>query len=137
MTVNPEPALTLRELMVNQMRAFAKTPQRLVHGLARRVKNLLKAEPAGANVAFTEGGFPVELATFNLKFVTVDELLTTNASSVAINVPEIYVDVRRHDLSILSDVPQERKFYESHTFRAPEMTLDRLEDQYWLPEYGF
>ncbi len=72
-----------------------------------------------------------------LKNVSIEEILACEEPSQTIVVSEIYVEAKQHKLSVLSDNITEREIYSARTFRAPEMTLECLFDQYWFPQSGF
>jgi capsular polysaccharide biosynthesis protein len=81
---------------------------------------------------------PIEIDhTSNLPQVPLRALLTEKIPAQTIVVPEQYVRVTNHRLSVASSNEDEQKFYSNHDFRAPELTLERLVDQYWFPESGF
>lgn len=105
--------------------------------LRRRVGNLFqKTRLAIAPVS--QVGVPISIDNdTNLPEVSVKKLLTTQTPAQAIAVPEQMVQITRHPLSVPSSDPNEAPTYETHQFRAPEMTLERLQDQYWFPEPGF
>jgi Glycosyltransferase 61 len=73
----------------------------------------------------------------SLKEVSLAEIVNCEEPSQTIVVPEIYVDAKQHRLSVLPEKSPEREIYVSRNFRAPEMTLECLFDQYWFPQYGF
>lgn len=67
----------------------------------------------------------------------ISALLAESGPAQCIFVPEIYFDVKQHPLSRLSTDAEEQYTYSNHSVRAPEMTLERLQDHYWFPESGF
>lgn len=69
--------------------------------------------------------------------VPPDAIKSVVQPSFATIVPPIMVDAKQHVLSVLSTDETERAIYVDRSFRAPEMTLECLFDQYWFPEYGF
>ena len=73
----------------------------------------------------------------NFPVVHVDTLLAAKMSGQAIHMPETYTEILGHRLSVPSSNSEERKIYERRTFRAPEMTIDRIQNYYWFPEIGF
>jgi capsular polysaccharide biosynthesis protein len=91
---------------------------------------------AGRQVASHQISVEVDRST-TLPLVSVSELLTTSSPSQAIAVCEQTVHVKQHILSRLSSNIVEQQTYSNHSFRAPEMRLERLIDQYWFPESGF
>lgn len=69
--------------------------------------------------------------------VTIEEFIGAPQTVEYEHVPEVYFDVLQHPSSILSKSKDESAFYVNHSVRAPEMMLERLQDQYWFPESGF
>jgi capsular polysaccharide biosynthesis protein len=72
-----------------------------------------------------------------LQEMSLQELLSGDKEGFTFAVPEIHVDVKHHPLSVPSSNDEEARTYVDHKYRAPEMTLERLRDHYWFPEYGF
>jgi capsular polysaccharide biosynthesis protein len=72
-----------------------------------------------------------------LNNISLEEMVLCKEPSQTIVVPEIYVDAQQHKFTVLSDNITEKEIYISRRFRAPEMTLECLFDQYWFPESGF
>jgi capsular polysaccharide biosynthesis protein len=72
-----------------------------------------------------------------LPLVSLPLLLVDSSPSQSIAVHEIHVQVKQHPLSRVSSSLTEQLTYSDHQFRAPEMRLERLTDQYWFPESGF
>ncbi len=80
----------------------------------------------------------IEIDKFTvLPDVGISDLLTLNKPARTIVVPEAYVEAKAHRLSKPSSYAIEQKTYDHHTFRAPELLLERLQDQYWFPQSGF
>ncbi len=72
-----------------------------------------------------------------LSTVPIEEIVGCKKPSQAIIVPEIAVEAKQHELSVLSDNSTERELYVSRTFNAREMALECLFDHYWFPKSGF
>jgi capsular polysaccharide biosynthesis protein len=68
---------------------------------------------------------------------TTEALLATAEPGQSMHVPEKHFDVRQHPLSRLPSDPADQATYVDHSVRAPEMTLERLQDHYWFQESGF
>jgi capsular polysaccharide biosynthesis protein len=116
--------------------------------ISQRIRRLDKIRPKMALVIYgwlrgkvksvVQGEVQLEIDKSTvLPDMTVDELTSSDVPGQAIVVPEMYVDVKAHRLSVHSDNSAEKEFYIDHPFRAPEMILERLTNQYWFPEYGF
>jgi len=96
------------------------------------------AMPSAAAAAPSYTSYKLEIdRTRVLREMSLEELLTGSEEGFTFAVPEIYVDVKHHPLSVPSSNEEEAKTYLDHKYRAPEMTLERLRDHYWFPEYGF
>lgn len=67
----------------------------------------------------------------------IDALLATAEPGQCIYVPEKYFNVTQHALSRLPAEAADQATYLTHSVRAPEMSLERLQDHYWFPESGF
>jgi capsular polysaccharide biosynthesis protein len=112
----------------------------------KRLKRLIADVIGGKNIFLalkkpirTEGkpnAVEIDNST-ELPLLTLEELLQSKNNCQAIVVPEEQVQVIQHALSVSSSNESEHKFYCTHTFRAPELRLERLTDQYWFPESGF
>jgi capsular polysaccharide biosynthesis protein len=114
-------------------------------GFLRRVKRIAidllikKRNFAYATVGHTPRKPPpveIDHAT-DLPIVTLHRLLTEQTPAQTIVVPAQSVQVTNHRFSIASSNQDEQKFYCDHEFSAPELSLERLVDQYWFPESGF
>jgi capsular polysaccharide biosynthesis protein len=69
--------------------------------------------------------------------MSVAELLASDGEGMAVAVPELEYDVRRHPLAVLSSLPDEAALYADRHVVAPSMTMERLCDHWWFPEQGY
>lgn len=69
--------------------------------------------------------------------VSLEEFTGADKTVEYEHLSELYFNVFQHPLSVLSNSKDEAAFYVNHSVRAPEMMLERLQDQYWFPENGF
>lgn len=72
-----------------------------------------------------------------LEQVSLKEFLQNTRTFEYEHLPEVYFDVIQHPLSILPKSGEEAEFYKSHSVRAPEMMLERLQNHFWFPSIGF
>jgi capsular polysaccharide biosynthesis protein len=68
---------------------------------------------------------------------TAADLIATAGPGQTLHIDERYIDVKLHTLSKNSSIAAEASFYATHTVRAPELLLERLQNHYWFPESGF
>jgi capsular polysaccharide biosynthesis protein len=88
------------------------------------------------NVAVQQVTLEIDHTT-SLPLVSLSDLFVNKSPAQSIAVSEQYVQVKRHHLSTPSSNEVEQQTYSDHQFRAPEMRLERLTEQYWFPESGF
>lgn len=69
--------------------------------------------------------------------VSIDELLRAKQPGTATVVSMAAVSIDPHPLSTVSTVAVESAYYARQTFESHPLIIDRLQGQYWFPEYGY
>lgn len=108
---------------VNQViRSISRLPRRC----AGRVWRWLKVVP---RIEIDDGKL--------VRQVSIDELLRAKQPGTATVVTTTAVSIEPHPLSTVCRVAEESAYYVRQTFDAHPLVIDRLQGQYWFPEYGY
>ena len=102
----------------------------------RSLLNKLKHTNDSNNEIFLEIKLRID-RDVELEQVSLKEFLQNSRTFEYEHVPEVYFDVIQHPLSILPKSEEEAALYKSHSVRAPEMMLERLQNYFWFPSIGF